>query len=455
MEADILIEKNPWWKGKEYFKEDEDYKRWESNVIKWVPDIIESVEMRPFSLNIILGPRQTGKTTTVKLLISKLLEENQDPRAIFYFRCDVIKDHRELLEVLETYLKYREDNKIKKSYFFLDEITMVDEWFRALKELIDSGKLKNDVLFLTGSTSMKIMKTMELFPGRRGRGKDFVLMPLSFREFIKVINPDLHKRLFSFKSFDDVEEIKQVCNKNIVYLDEIKRMFEVYARIGGFPLAIISWKKQGHVDEITKSTYLSWIKTDFHKAGKDENIAKEILKAILAKIPSRISWESVSKEISVKSPKTVNSYIHTFKEMFLAYILHFLDPNSGFVKFGKNKKIAFIDPLIYEILEEWCLFKIKEKQAVVVEGIVASHLARAMSKNGLNEVYYWSNATEVDCLVKTNKSIVGFEVKWQEKAEAKRLIVGKMKNVFVISKNTFDKENNIVPASLFLASLET
>ena len=446
MDMGFLAEKNPWWKGKEHFDEDADYRSWSGNPVRWVPGIVERIEFLPFSLHIILGPRQSGKTTATKLMIRKLLEKTGDPRAVFYFRCDVIKDYKELLELLEMYLNYRDDLGIKTSYLFLDEITMPEEWFRAVKELIDSGKLKNDVLVLTGSMSMKLRKEIELFPGRRGHGKDFAHLTLSFREFVMVMNPELHAKIPALKGFRGMRKASMAC---VPYAAELNRMFELYLKTGGFPPALISWKRNGYVDDGTRQAYLSWIRNDLHKAGKEESIAKEVLRALLAKMPGRISWEGISREISVKSPKTVNSYLHAFSEMFLAHISYFIDPDTGLSQFGKNKKISFIDPLTYEVVEEWCLAGLKDREPTLVEGIVASHISRFTG-----EVHYWANGTEVDSVARENGGLVGFEVKWREKAEAKRLVVGRMKEVFVLSKKTFDAEKGVVPVSVFLAMLE-
>lgn len=451
MDFGYLVEKNPWWRGKESFSEDEDFRKWQENPVKWLPKIMGEISFEPFSMHIITGPRQAGKTTAVKLLIRKLLQEKTDPKAIFYFRCDTIKDYRELLELLNAYLGYRDELGIKTSYFFLDEITMPDEWFRAVKELIDSGKLKKDVVVLTGSTSMEIKKNAELFPGRRGNGHEFALLPLSFREYLGVLKPGLYSEIPKLENLNDGKAFL----KALPHLNEANKAFSSYLQTGGFPLAILSHEKNKFISEQVKLTYLAWIKNDLHKAGKDENIAKEILKAVITKIPSKISWDGLSKEISVKSPKTVNSYLHTFQEMFLAQIIPFLDPNTGLVQFGKNKKIAFIDPLIYQIIQDWSLTKIKDLEPALVEGIVSVHLAK-LSGHGhaLGDVFYWSNGSEIDALIKYREKLVGFEVKWQENVKAKKIVIGKMKDYFILSKKNFDPEKNIIPVSLFLAMIE-
>jgi uncharacterized protein len=162
-----LSQKNPWWKGKEHFEEDEDYRKWKEKQIKWVPNILEDIELRPFSLNFIFGPRQAGKTTLMKLLIKKLLDEGNKPESIFFFRCDEIKDYKELRELLETYLDFRKNLGIKCSYIFLDEITFPSEWFRTIKSFIDDGIFREDVLFLSGSTTLEIKERDRIFSWKK------------------------------------------------------------------------------------------------------------------------------------------------------------------------------------------------------------------------------------------------------------------------------------------------
>lgn len=63
--------------------------------IRWVPSWIEEISLKPFSLNFVIGPRQVGKTTGLKILISKLLE-NRDPKEVVYFNCDFAPDFHAL-----------------------------------------------------------------------------------------------------------------------------------------------------------------------------------------------------------------------------------------------------------------------------------------------------------------------------------------------------------------------
>ncbi|ANQ54581.1 MULTISPECIES: AAA family ATPase [unclassified Thermosipho (in: thermotogales)] len=87
--------------------------------------------------------------------MDKLLEKNVDPIRVLYLPCDMIKDNEELANVLIFYKKSF-DFKKKNSFIFLDETTTVPEWQRAIKFLVDSGIVSDDLVVLTGSSAKSI-----------------------------------------------------------------------------------------------------------------------------------------------------------------------------------------------------------------------------------------------------------------------------------------------------------
>ncbi|MEM4721134.1 MAG: ATP-binding protein [Candidatus Methanomethylicaceae archaeon] len=438
---------NPWWKGREGIKEDEDFRKWQDSKIKWTPQILENVleAMSPFSVHFIFGPRQVGKTTLIKLLIARLLER-KDPKSIFYFRCDQLSDYKELDEVLKKYLKIKDIEKIKSSYIFLDEITFPREWYRTLKWHIDMGNFKNDVIVLSGSLSTSVKGETETFPGRRGHGRDFIMYPLSFREFVRVVNKSIFERLEKLENLDE-REIREKTINAMPWLDELNTLFEAYLKCGGFPLSIKSLFERGKIIEEVVITYLSWIKGDIMKLRRSEAITKRVLKALIEKVPSTLSYHSIAKEFEVPSHKTVFQHINLLEKLFLVKVLNFIDPNKGIEVFRKQKKIHFLDPFLYEIFSYWCLTK-KPEDPVIVESVVAAHLARKFN------IGYWKNSSEVDIMVLHDEKIVGIEVKYRKKAEAARLKLGRMKHMITLSIDRFEDQPLIVPTSIFLALLE-
>ncbi len=439
----MLEEYNPWWKGEEYIEKDEDFRKWKESKIKWVPRIIEEIGVKPYSLHFVFGPRQVGKTTLLKLLVKRLLEEIT-PKAIFYFRCDQLADFKELDEIIREYLKIKEAEKIKTSFILLDEVTFPREWYRAIKWHVDMGNFKDDVLVLTGSLSMFAKREIETFPGRRGGGKDFVMYPLSFREFIGIVNKEVFENIGEIKTLRK-EEIRKACLKSLPWLDELNKIFESYLRCGGFPLAVKSLLERNEVSTGVIDTYLSWIKGDIAKLRRNESIMKRILKAVIEKVPSTVSFHGIAKEFEIKSHKTVFYYIDTLEKLFLLKILYYIDPNKGIEVFHKQRKMHITDPFLYQVFSFWCFTK-KPGDPVMVESIVASHLARRY------KVGYWKDKREID-IAAFGDEILGIEVKYKKKPKITMLKVGKIKSVIALTKEEFNEEPLAVPVSVFLGCL--
>ena len=76
---DINIQ-NPWWLDKNSIEKDEKI----TTALKGEKVLYEFDLKRN---TILLGPRQVGKTTMIKLFIRDLLQKRVNPRNIFYFSC--------------------------------------------------------------------------------------------------------------------------------------------------------------------------------------------------------------------------------------------------------------------------------------------------------------------------------------------------------------------------------
>jgi len=357
----------------------------------------------------------------------------------FYFKCDKLENYKELDEVLKAYFEFRKSKGISSSFIFLDEITFPTEWFRTIKYYIDVGEFRKDVLILTGSLSMYLKKEVELFPGRRGFGKDFVMLPLSFREFIKVFSPELYEKLPRIEKLEK-DEIFNKIYAAMPFFDEVQKLFEKYIAIGGFPLAV----KNESITESVKETYWSWVKNDIAKIGRSEKTLRRVAKAIIERTPSPISLNSVAKEFEIGTHKTVFEYLDIMEKLYIIKILYYFDLHKAMVSFKKNRKVYFIDPFFFHLFADICFSKTPD-ESIIIENIVGSHLARKY------DVFYWKNKQEIDVVVRSG-DLNGFEVKWKEKvSNYSQLKIGKLKNVFCLTRDEINKEKNILPTSLFLS----
>ena len=419
----IMESYNPWWIG----ESDYVYEEWQKNPVKWIPELIQEITLSPFALHFLSGPRQVGKTTTLKIFIKHLLDQGKNPYSILYYQCDELLNYQELGEILDNYSLSRKSRKISSSIIILDEIPFVKEWWRAIKARIDKGQFKNDIIIISGSATLELLKERERFPGRRGNGNDYIQHPLNFFEYVKIFDLNLIE-----SHLDTIPSIEEVIQPNLIYKKRINQLFKDYLVSGGFPLAIQDFFRIGKIDLKTKRTYTDWIRGDIQRINRNEMYMKEALSYLLQTKGSAISWLSIAKNTSINSPHTSQSYIESFENMFLVHILYQISPD-GKILYRKNKKIHFIDPFLMYLLAEYTNTSILEEN--IVENIVAAHFSRKYP------VYFWKNNSEIDIIAIIKNKQVGYEVKWGPKRWKKPL---HLKHSFMLSKDTI---------AIFLASV--
>ncbi|MEM0040727.1 MAG: ATP-binding protein [Thermoproteota archaeon] len=382
---------NPWW----YRESDKTYEEWVRKEVKWIPPVIEQFSFEPFSLNFLVGPRQVGKTTALKIWINKVLLPNADPKSVFYFSCEELTGFRELGEVLDNYVSFKKGNRIKSSFIVLDEITFVEDWHRALKLRIDQDVFRNDIIVVSGSASLEILKQKEYFPGRRGKGRDIVFHPLSFSQYVKALrNLETEKK--------DLMQVGYSMKTNRVHQGLLNELFDKYLLTGGFPLPIEEMYTRNKISFETRKTYMDWLRSDFAKLGRNEVYMKEVLAYIVGARSTPVSWLSIARGTSISSPHTTQAYVEDLEKLFAVKILNFLGADSKII-YRKNRKIHITDPFLYDTICE--LVNVKPIEEDKLESVVATHLARKYP------VFYWRNKTEIDIVVMIDHRQFGIEVK--------------------------------------------
>jgi len=344
---------NPWWEG----KEDYHVRRWKEQKIRWMPRWIKRLSLEPFSLNFVLGPRQVGKTTGIKLLIHELLKE-KEPESVLYINVEILPDYHELSKVLREFERLKEKAGIKTGYIFLDEASSLEGWWKGVKPLIDAGVLENDAVTITGSSSLKVKRDIELFPGRRGNGVTLEIMPLSFSEYAWVMglrNPELHR-------------------------ERTIELFEEYLKTGGFPASI-----NGLPMDDPLGAYIG----EFVRFGKSLEIARETFSALIRSAPSATSFRALAQMTSGYSYKVIQNYIEFFGELYILSIAHLKQGNK--ILYRREKKFFFRDPLLARLFSLWSGAELRED--ALYEWLVQEHLYRRFG-----EVYYYRNGYEIDAV---------------------------------------------------------
>jgi len=354
MDIKILRSTNPWWHVDDWENVDRHLKIFNSSNYRYLPPWIGQVSLEPFSLNFIVGPRQVGKTTGIKLLIKKLLEDGYSAQKIVYLDCEIFPDFVSLGNLLSELLQTLGKDLI----LILDEASSLANWWKPVKFLIDADRLGESVVIVTGSSSIRVRKEAELFPGRRGKGKEIEALPLNFKEYVA-----LHG----------------VKNYKLEY-DKVIELFKSYLQTGGF-LSVINGYS---VTEVIRG-FIS----EMNKFNKSLEIAKEIFASLISKLPSALSYRAIASETSGYSYKIVQEYIEFFRNLYILDIAYL--KREGLVQHRKEKKIFFRDPLFLRLFSEWSSSKFLE--SALYEAVVQEHLMRKFG-----EIYYYRDSYEIDCI---------------------------------------------------------
>lgn len=359
---------------------------------------------------ILTGGRQVGKSTSCKLLIKHCIEKNLfSKESILYLPCDEIYDASQLSRTIRLFL-----DTIPNNLFLLiiDEITFVKDWDRTIKALADEGHFRNGLCLLTGSDTLILKEAAMRFPGRRGKAKqtDFHLYPLTFAEYVKLINDS-----------GNVSETK------------LQQYFQDYLICGGYLRAINDLAEYNEITEATFLTYEQWIRGDFLKKGKSEETLQLIIHALLTVGVSQISYSSLTQKIGLISKETCIDYCRLLERMDVLFNLQAFDINKkqGFPR--KDRKFHFTDPFIYQTLKYWLnreeFNSLQQNESNNVEACVASHCHR------YGKTFYFKGQGEIDIIWLRNNKIEAIEIKWTNQLRPNDLkMLKQFNNTIILQK---------------------
>lgn len=459
---DELLLQNAWWKDKKNIEDDVHIKKLKGRKYVFKPGLFSSSDLKKDAVYTLRGARQVGKTTLVKLIIKDLLNNSINPRNIFYYSMDLVKDDKELFEIFISWYQTIKDDK-KRKYILFDEATFVKNWEKAIKHIVDTFGLENKTFILTGSSAIDLRKGSERLPGRRGvASPDKLLLPLSFKEFCNLTG--LKIPLGYDNNNISLEYIKKNIHELKIYQGELDMYLEKYLVCGGFLESINSLFGSNNINEETFERYISVIFTDIEKVKKSRIIAKNIFSAIMDSLGSTISWNKLAKKSGDISTNTLIDYVNTFSDSFtLYYVEHFnMTKQSG--NPAKEKKLYFFDPFYYHIISRIInLPYIKISKPSIIESIAGAHLIRNFENeiyqgfSNIEKVFYWksSKGKEIDFILHNfENGTIPVEVKYQNIINPidSVTIKNSFKKGIVVSRDTFLAEKDIVilPSSSFL-----
>jgi predicted AAA+ superfamily ATPase len=432
MRWEIVEAQNPWWSNPKAIDRDEHVAAVLSHKRQYI------LPYRPGNY-LIFGPRQTGKTTYLKLCIRQLIKSGVEPSQCLYFTCNMTMRPSDILDIVQAFGK-----KPGKKYFFFDEISFVPGWERAVKQILDVQALRRDSNFyFTGSTTLELQK--ERFPGRPITIREF--MPLTFREFCTLFGSAALQSTLK-KVGARLEQIPNKVPQLLPYNGELTKLFEDYIRCGGFLRAAYELLEGKGVREETYEIYWAWIAGDIARLNFSERTLSAVLNGVVRRYASPFSLASLAKEVEIPSHITVRDYLEVLES--LCVLRSYWKSYTRAPAFRKERKVYFTDPFLYHV----CAFKtlgLKEgllnERPKIVEGVVGEALRRC----GL-AVRFVRGRHELDFAVGN----VGIEVKWQEQVSSRDWPEINIKCKYLLSKNDLELSGvvKVIPVHIFLALLD-
>lgn len=325
---------------------------------------------------IITGVRRGGKSSLMRLISNDLIEKydilqdnilylNFEDERFTYFD---INDFEQVYEIfLELY------HPVGRKYFFLDEIQNVKGWEKWLNRLYEFEDLK---IFVTGSNATLL--SSEIATVLTGRNRQLIVYPFSFNEFLSLRNYSITEKDFYLRE------------KRL----EIKRLFDEYLKLGGFP-EVLKISDNTLLEQYLKDI----IYRDVIARYSIRNIKeiKELTLFLASNIGTIQSYNNLREMINVKSLNTIKNYLEMLENVFLFFKIDLFS-------FSVKKQI-YNPSKIYSVdsaLSNAIAFKFSENMGHIYENIVFIELQR---KN--KEVFYWKSkrGREVDFVIKSGLKI--------------------------------------------------
>ena len=248
----------------------------------------------PF-IKILTGVRRCGKSTILKLIMKRLVEERGiAPEQIVSYRFDSMEydgySAREIYALLKGALAPQ-----RRTYLFLDEVQEIEGW----EKMVNSLATDFDVdIYLTGSNSR--MMSSEIATYLTGRYVAFRIYTLSFGEY-----------LFFKSHYAEVGDPKQELAE--------------YVRLGGFPGTHLQAYSQDEVYTIVRDIYNSTVFSDIVRRNQIKKVdqLERVVKYVFNNVGNTFSASSISAYLKSERRSLDNETIYSYLDKLeSAYLLH-------------------------------------------------------------------------------------------------------------------------------------
>jgi len=300
---------------------------------------------------IILGPRQSGKTTLFSMIQEYLLQKKKvKSNSIFSFSFEDLETRRQFNQNPKEFVESRIKDKKGRLWWFLDEYHWIKQGGQKLKFLYDFyPQIK---FFITGSSSLEI--TFKTGKYLVGRSLYFHLFPLSFSEFLKFKDPIIFNSYNKSRNFlwNFILGKKKIpLLENSIYEENFYKFFEEYLTFGDYP-EIIKKKNKELKKAVLNSIINTYLEREIRELLLIEDLDsyRKLLQLFSSQVGQITNYNQLSSDSSLYF-KLVKKHLNILEETFVIKRVYLFFKNFS-SEIRKNPKIYFYDTGIRNSLIE-------------------------------------------------------------------------------------------------------
>lgn len=321
----------------------------------------------------VVGPRRAGKTHYFLQLSQK------DKLHSLYLNFEDMRlmdvDYKSVRDFVRIFI---EISGREPSSIFFDEVQNMTGWERALRTMLDLRKYH---LYVTGSSSKLLSK--EIATQLRGRTFSYILLPFSFREFLKARNIAVNRDM----SLDEAAKLKNILRE--------------YLQYGGFPEVVFENVEKERI--LREYAEVILYKDIVERHGlKNIGLARFLLSFFLQNFSREFSVNKVyrSFQLGRVGKDTVYTYVDKLQDSVAIFFLRRYSA-SIYVRESWPKKAYICDTGLTVAM------RFSADMGKLMENAVFLELLRRTNRNPFLELFYWKDTSggEVDFVIKNGAQV--------------------------------------------------
>lgn len=399
-------------------------------------ELVGAIDLAAPGVHVLRGPRQVGKTTGLKLLVERALAERGDARSIVYLTLDLIEGQPHS-DLAETIVRAKSLTRhAGPGLLLLDEVTGVPRWQTAVKALVDDGSLADDVVVCTGSSAIDLQRgAAERLPGRRGAGRDHLVLGQTFARFARAVDSSIPPSPGLTVADLRTPAGEAALGEARLYAPALERALALYLKFGGLPAAVAE-AVAGAADpseQVRRVLYDSLVK-EIQRRGASIPAAHALLERVLRSLGSTTGWSRMAREMDVPlgrrggqpSHRTLRDYVELLAGGYFLFVVYSWRAGSQTNSLSSEKKVYFADPLLHTIALEQAPGVVADVPALV-ENAVGLTLYRRYEPPGRliesfaspDRLHFWrtARAGEIDFVAGSRRALDVVEVKYQRRID--------------------------------------